>query len=63
MSGVFNAYLMHRLSQGDIHAKHRGIAFLDLLAMVRQFETTDANADAGLFVRASSSLSSYISFF
>jgi hypothetical protein len=41
MSGVFGAYLIYRISQGDVDADPAKISFLDLLAMTRQFEATN----------------------
>lgn len=42
LSGVFNAYLMYRLSQGDAAADPVPISFLELLAMTCQFNVSDA---------------------
>ncbi|KAH7322657.1 heterokaryon incompatibility protein-domain-containing protein [Stachybotrys elegans] len=41
MVGIFSAYLMYRLSQGDTEAEHLVVPFLELLAMTCQFEATD----------------------
>jgi len=41
LSGVFNAYLMYRLSQGDAKAAPTVVSFLELLAMTCQFEVSD----------------------
>lgn len=41
LSGIFNAYLMYRLSQGDAAAEPVIPSFLELLAMTCQFHVTD----------------------
>lgn len=64
MGGIFNAYLMYRLSKGDAAVGHLVVPFLELVAMTCQFHatdprdrvygllglpTTDASPDNGLF--------------
>ncbi|KAH6884401.1 heterokaryon incompatibility protein-domain-containing protein [Thelonectria olida] len=39
--GLFNAYFMYRISQGDVTVKPHLLPFLHLLAMTRQFGATD----------------------